>query len=547
MAQTAETHLNRLADAGASELLSELGFDWSQLERNVCAALRFKGQVPESPAMVGLIGGASSGKSTLLNSLLGREVSRISAHAHETLGPIAAVPVPWAPRFQALSAQQLVFPALESRPIDEGQPSTGRLGAVSICPHDLPALANVILTDLPDVTSKMSADEGSTTRTLLPWFDGLIVVVDEERWYDAAVFDDTAEFARNFGPKLWVLFNRTERNEPLSDQERGHLAGHALNRHATGSYISPFQPGSGYRPLSAETQARVTAWVSQLDPADRNADLKQYLQRRCAEVVRLNVARAGQYNRLCRGVDRELDALTEETSLSLDLLTADERALLGLGRRFVPLYDAYRHVRRWVGRLGKWSAPSGEVAFEKRTELLAEVLRRNLEHRFHHATDRIGQIIAASPYQAGTQARWAPCWTMPEFDERDWATRVRAHIDAWKAETATQSRRSDVAALSVGLPLLLADLLFLGGAGLTFGWALASVAALLGGKSVATVVQRSPAFEQYRTTVQAYQSFVRQALADQWEANLAEQPRRHLSMTDPLLESVMFWSTPRKH
>ena len=133
---------------------------------------------------------------------------------------------------------------------------------------------------------------------------------------------------------------------------------------------------------------------------------------------------------------------------------------------------------------------------------------------------------------------------MPSFDEQDWARRIRAHLDAWKTESATQARRGDVAALSVGLPLLLADLLFLGGAGFTLTWAAIWGAGFLGGKSVVSLVQRSPAYREYQMTVQAYQTYLREALTEQWEANLAAMPRRHLPMTDPVLESVLYWSTP---
>ena len=95
------------------------------------------------------------------------------------------------------------------------------------------------------------------------------------------------------------------------------------------------------------------------------------------------------------------------------------------------------------------------------------------------------------------------------------------------------------------MPLLLADLLFLGGAGVTFAWAAVWVAGFLGGKSLTSLVQRSPAFNDYQTTVRAYQTWLREALSEQWEANLAAMPRRHLAMSDPVLQSVMYWSTPR--
>ena len=68
--------------------------------------------------------------------------------------------------------------------------------SVVLFSHDVEALDDTVLVDLPDVTSKLSDDEGAVTRNLLPWFDGLLIVVDEERWFDAAVFDDTVACSR---------------------------------------------------------------------------------------------------------------------------------------------------------------------------------------------------------------------------------------------------------------------------------------------------------------------------------------------------------------
>jgi hypothetical protein len=135
---------------------------------------------------------------------------------------------------------------------------------------------------------------------------------------------------------------------------------------------------------------------------------------------------------------------------------------------------------------------------------------------------------------------------MPSFDEQEWARRIRAHIEAWKEETSQQSRRGDIAALAMGMPLLLADLLFLGGAGFSLGWAVATVAGLVGGKGAVGLMQRSPAFNEYQTTVRTYQALIRETLTRQWESALAEMPRRHLAMTDPLFESIMYWATPRE-
>ncbi|HRX86900.1 MAG TPA: hypothetical protein P5572_17890, partial [Phycisphaerae bacterium] len=61
---------------------------------------------------------------------------------------------------------------------------------------------------------------------------------------------------------------------------------------------------------------------------------------------------------------------------------------------------------------------------------------------------------------------------------------------------------------------------------------------------ISRLVQRSPAYAAYQTTVRAYQSLLRESLAEQWEANLQRMPRRHLKMTDPILTALMHVSTP---
>jgi hypothetical protein len=296
--------------------------------------------------------------------------------------------------------------------------------------------------------------------------------------------------------------------------------------------------------VAAETREQLTRWMSGMNGHDRSGVLESQIQRRCARVVEENMARGDQFTRMCHAVDDELARIAADASLSVDLLTPDERGFLGLGHRYLPLYDTFQSLRRRLSLFGGKKLGGGEVDFEKRTGELAEVLRRNLDMRFGQATDRIDEIVADKGYiDRGTEMS-ACAWAPPRFDEQEWAARIRAHIDAWKAESAKQSHAGDVAALTVSAPLLLADILFLGGAGLTLTWAAAWVAGFLGGKGLMRLTQGSPAFNAYQTTVRTYQSFIRESLTEQWEANLDAMPRRHMKMTDPVLEAMMYWSTP---
>ncbi|MCH7685770.1 MAG: hypothetical protein IH899_03660, partial [Planctomycetes bacterium] len=165
--------------------------------------------------------------------------------------------------------------------------------------------------------------------------------------------------------------------------------------------VNPFQPGSGYRSASPETRKTITTWLENLDPHARVTELEDYVRRRCAEVVRENVKREEQYSELRRAVDDELASFKAKMNLSADLLTNEERSLLWFGRRVLPLYDLVRNARRRLVKAGGRAGGDREIDFEKRTDALASVLRRNLEHRFRHATDCIDRFVTESPYLTG--------------------------------------------------------------------------------------------------------------------------------------------------
>ncbi|MFQ5491863.1 MAG: hypothetical protein ACE5GE_14185, partial [Phycisphaerae bacterium] len=458
-------------------------------------------------------------------------------------GPIASVPLSWHERLTTDNGEPRPFPDLRLHTLETNTPTTGQVGAVCLVAGPGDDACGVVLVDLPDVTSKWSADQGHAARVLLPWFDGLLVVADEERWFDAAVFDDLAELARNFGPRVWVAYNRTEPGQSLTPEQTDRLSRNAQRRHTAESCLIPFQPGRGYRPIPPTVRRQIADWFNQLQPLQRISPLRSCLQRRCAELVRANLSRAEQITRLKQDVNRTLVDFSEQTSLTRDLLTDRERRLLGVSRRLVPFYDALHSARRKVGKLLGWPGSADPpVDFQKRGRQLARVLRQNLEHRFGQVTARIDRIISDSPYVNHDTAAWKPAWSLPDLDENAWASRIEAQLDAWQAEANQLARRGDAAAFVLGMPLLLADLLFLGGAGLTLSWTAASLAGFLGGKGFAARLKRSAAFADYQTSVRAYQAFIREAITAQWEQNLADMPVRHLDMSDPLFQAALHFS-----
>lgn len=537
-------HLARLASPETLERLSALGLGWTRLDASACAALRFLREADDPPVVVGLIGGASSGKSTIFNSLLDANVSRVSAHAHETLGAVAAIHRDLKSRFDQWRDRQLILASLAINWLDTNQTIEGRPDELFVRAHDRSALANVILIDLPDVTSAMSRDEGAVARAFLPWLDAVLVVVDEERWFDAAVFEDVTKSARMLGPRLVVVFNQTESGEPL-DSQMDRLSEIATRHGADDHFASPHIAGSGYRPIDAATADRLRTWVNKPRRRDRPSELARYVAGRAGAVLADNVTRSDAHARLCRQVDQYIATTADDARLTYDLLTRDERRLLGLGRKYVPMYDALTGL---YARFSRTKSSAADVDFDKRCAELSQTLAANFQHRIGAAANHIDNLVADSRYGSDANngdSNWHSNWPSPEFDAAGWSNRIRAHIDAWKDESAQNTRRTDAFGLLLVPPLLVADLLFLGGAGMTL-WsaAAAGITGLLGGKTAAAVAQKSPAFAAYQTTVRNYQAFVRETLADLWRQNRDAMPRRHLEVSDPVVTALMNVSTP---
>lgn len=539
-------HFARLASPEALERLGALDLGWRRSDASACAALRFLREADNPPVIVGLIGGASSGKSTIFNSLLDANVSRVSAHAHETLGAVAAIHSELKSRFDEWRERHLILPSLAMHWLDTDQSIEGKPDELFVRAHDRIPLSGVILIDLPDVTSAMARDEGAVARAFLPWLDAVLVVVDEERWFDAAVFEDVATSARALGPRLAVVFNQTESGKPL-DEQFERLSEIATRRDADDHFASPHIIGSGYRPIEAATAERIRAWISKPRRRDRESQMARYVAGRAGAVLAENIARSEAHAKLCRQVDQYIATAADDARLTYDLLTRDERRLLGLGRKYVPMYDALTGL---YARFSRSKSSAAGVDFDKRSDDLSQTLAANFQHRVGAAANHIDNLVADSRYAddaTNSDRSWHSDWPSPRFDAVDWSNRIRAHIDAWKDESARNTRRTDAFGLMLVPPLLVADLLFLGGAGMTvWSAAAAGITGLLGGKTAAAVAQKSPAFAAYQTTVRSYQAFVRETLADLWRQNRDAMPRRHLEVSDPIVTALMNVSTPSR-
>jgi putative protein kinase ArgK-like GTPase of G3E family len=170
---------------------------------------------PSDAYVVALVGGTGVGKSSLLNALAGKVVTRASARRPTTVGPIALVP-------KASIADLGDLLDWLGVHIDD------------IHASDDSGLNNVALLDLPDIDST-APDHRDRVESILPRIDAVIWVTDPEKYGDAVLHD---EFFARWLPRLahqLVVINKVDRvTEDESTLIRRDLGLH-LARLATAS------------------------------------------------------------------------------------------------------------------------------------------------------------------------------------------------------------------------------------------------------------------------------------------------------------------------
>lgn len=257
------------------ELREEWKLPWSRRDDAAVERLACEEGGAELPLLVGLFGGASSGKSTVFNNLIGgTEASRITAKGHTTLGPVAAIFAADRDMWEALCGKR------DSLPLGLSQRETGVEGRVVGSPdevrlvwHTSDALSGVVLVDLPDFTTTAAESEGAVSTTLLPWFDRVLLVVDHERWFDARSLAEMRTLSERYGVALHVLFNRT-REGRLADDDRAALASQAERVGAKGFTVLEYRRGRGLVRLPEEGFGEVLSFLRAPKSSRRAALLK---------------------------------------------------------------------------------------------------------------------------------------------------------------------------------------------------------------------------------------------------------------------------------
>lgn len=178
------------------------------------AAFRLKAG-PGRPALAGLIGCTGAGKSTIFNSIAGRDISETSWKAHNTRGPIALMSRSALDRLTA--AEQADGPGLlpqfkRIRLDGAADPrAAGSIDSLSIAAADDSTWPGVMLFDLPDINTTLAREEQLIALELLTWLDAAIFVIDEETLFHRD-YDAPARLARKLGQQRFSALNHRGRD-----------------------------------------------------------------------------------------------------------------------------------------------------------------------------------------------------------------------------------------------------------------------------------------------------------------------------------------------
>ena len=156
----------------------------------------------ESPLVVATFGGTGTGKSTLVNALIGHEASESGRQRPTTTMPIL-----------------LVHPDLETNALglDLSQFHVKRI--------DAPVLRDLIIIDCPDPDTSEVAESGSNLarlRSILPHCDVLLYVSTQQKYRSARISEELADAAS--GCRLVFVQTHAEQDSDIREDWRQHLA-----------------------------------------------------------------------------------------------------------------------------------------------------------------------------------------------------------------------------------------------------------------------------------------------------------------------------------
>ncbi len=226
--------------------------------RSDAEAVRFhlRDEVRDRPMLVTIIGGTGTGKSTLVNRLLGAQLTATSFRRTYTSGAVAI-----AGEIKNLPPGWL---AIEHRPVEE-LPARGQADALCVIREELELTKRVTLIDTPDLDGDQPLHHAQADRAFR-WAHGVIFLVTPEKYQMTELLPYYRLSRRYAIPTLFVM-NKAEEQGVVDDFQK-QLAGReweGARLFALPRDDAPYEP-----PAEANLDALREAVIA-LRPAEKEA------------------------------------------------------------------------------------------------------------------------------------------------------------------------------------------------------------------------------------------------------------------------------------
>ncbi|MDQ3330907.1 MAG: 50S ribosome-binding GTPase, partial [Planctomycetota bacterium] len=226
----------------------------------------------ETPLVVATFGGTGTGKSTLVNALVGEEVTQTGRQRPTTTKPILIL-------HQESSAESLGLP----------------LDRFEIVRSNADVLRDIVIVDCPDPDTSETAGAGSNLallRSIVPHCDVLIFAATQQKYRSARVLEELADAAS--GCRLLFVQTHADTDEDIRDDWK-----RTLDRYDVPEMFFVDSP----KALDEQRTGR--------KPAGEFGRLLDVLRTELAASERVRVRRANVLDLLAEALDRGRDVLTQ--------------------------------------------------------------------------------------------------------------------------------------------------------------------------------------------------------------------------------------------
>jgi hypothetical protein len=370
----------------------------SQIDDYLLPRLRQSG----APILVALDGSTGAGKSTLMNSLVGKQVSATGIRRPTTNSPVLACH----PDDMRWFAENVFLPTLP-RVRQQGLAMPGRDGLLVLAASEgMPK--GVALLDTPDIDSVVQAHR-DFAHQFLDASDLWLFVTTARRYADAAVWEMLKD-ARDRGAALAIALSRVP---PSSSAE---LAAHfdamleANGLQQVGRFIIPETTVTDAR-LPTEVAAPVRDWLA--DTArreDRRVAVLTQTMSGVLDTFRSRVPaladQVGEQLEVRRGLRESVDAAYATSLADVDEATKDGSLLRGeVLARWQDFAGTGDLLRTLQVRRGRGGGKQRKQRMPARARALSEALRTSMQSMIGATADRAAELVVTDWRQQPAGAR----------------------------------------------------------------------------------------------------------------------------------------------